>query len=203
MLSHTCAKCWQVLIERIIYAETAGLTMRRYIEITHSENAEWQCKTPDVDMTSLSISSDSTFLPLSLSLSTKTNRKTCPGRGLFFFVFFGGKKLERGWRWSKKISSLELPLCLAHGRSSISKELPINSCGPTICISEEVGYQMFLPLQPIWATRGPSRGSHSTHSFIRSCRSDVFKICSEADTEGETGISRKEDDLIFAHFRIW
>ena len=77
-------------------------------------------------MTSLSIFSNSTFLPLSLSLSTKTNRKTCPGRDFFVCVCLA-QKLERGWRWSKKISSLELPLCLAHSRSSISKELPVNS----------------------------------------------------------------------------
>lgn len=51
----------------------------RYIEITHSENMNWQCKTPDVNMTALSICSDITFLLLSPSLSTKMNRKKCPG----------------------------------------------------------------------------------------------------------------------------
>lgn len=51
----------------------------RCIETIHSENVTWQCNTPDVDVTALSISSEITFLPPSPSLSTKTNRKKCPG----------------------------------------------------------------------------------------------------------------------------
>lgn len=101
--------------------------------------------------------------PPSPSLSTKTNRKMCPGR----YLCVCGKKLEWGWRWSKKISVLELPLCLAHSRSSINKGLPNNSSRNPY--SAEAGR---------WGTKCSSPGSLSgslrghpklhTHSFIHS-----------------------------------
>lgn len=60
----------------------------RWVEVTHSENANWHCKNTDVDVTALSstISIYFTFLPLIASLSTKTNRKKCPGS------YFGGAR---------------------------------------------------------------------------------------------------------------
>lgn len=78
----------------------------RYIEITHSENVNWQCQPQDVDMTALSISSDITFLPLSPSISTKWIEKSIARNALescLVFVFgfcccccCFDKKLDRG-----------------------------------------------------------------------------------------------------------
>lgn len=62
----------------------------RYIEITHSENMNWQCKTPDVNMTALSICSDITFLLWVPAFPWKRIERSA------LELFFDGERLEWG-----------------------------------------------------------------------------------------------------------
>lgn len=58
-----------------------GIAVPAAVKI-HRNNPFRKCESsvqnPDIDMTSLSISSNITFVTLSLSFPTKTNRKKCP-----------------------------------------------------------------------------------------------------------------------------